>query len=145
MKGAILNRNLEFYDSITYTVLKNNQDPIRLRLHVDDVVEIEEESKGIAYAKIKSIFRHQANNGHYYAFFLFDWFEATNSINNTLECPFYNIQKPEESRWFRIFPIDFIDRIPYVHFIHNCTSNCNTRHDKANRSYILNRFYYNVI
>ena len=145
MKGAILNRNLEFYDSITYTVLKNNQDPIRLRLHVDDVVEIEEESEGIAYAKIKSIFRHQAHNGHYYAFFLFDWFEATNSINNTLECPFYNIQKPEKSRWFRIFPIDFIDRIPYVHFIHNCMSNCNTRHDKANRSYILNRFYYNVI
>ena len=30
--AAILNKNLEFYGSIAYTVLKSNQEPIRLYL-----------------------------------------------------------------------------------------------------------------
>ena len=145
-KAAILNIDLEFYESIAYTILRgSNQGNIRLKLHVGDVVELKEVSEGIAYARIKSIFRHQANNGQYHAFFLFDWFEATNTINHILNCPLYNIQKPEDSRWFRIFPIDFIDGIPSVHFIHNCTNTCNIEHDEANRSYILNSFHYNAV
>jgi len=67
--AAILDKNLEFYNSITYTILKSNQEPIRLKLHVGDIVELNEESEGIAYAKIEAIIRHQANNGQYYAFF----------------------------------------------------------------------------
>jgi hypothetical protein len=144
-KAAILNKDLEFYGSIAFTVLKEGEDCIRLKLHVGDVVGLKEESEGIAYARIKSIFRHQANNGQYYAFFLFDWFEATNTTNRILECPLYNIQKPEDSRWFRIFPINVIDSISCVHFIHNCTNACNTEHDETNRSYILNSFYYNAV
>ncbi|PKC54996.1 hypothetical protein RhiirA1_446940 [Rhizophagus irregularis] len=144
-KEAILNRKLEFYNSISYTVLKDGQDPIRLKIHIGDIVELPEESEGIAYAKVKSIFRHQANNGQYYAFFFFDWFQATNIMDSVLECPFYNIQKPEESRWFQIFPITFIDRNPCVFFIHNCGNTCNTEHDEENRSYILNRYYYNAV
>ena len=135
---------MEFYGSITYTVLKDP--PIQLKLRIGDVVEIEEESEGIAYARIKSIIRHKANNGHYYAFFVFEWFEATNTTNTILGCPLYKIQNPEETRWFRIFTIDCIHRVPCVHFIHNCTNTCNTEsHDETNRSYILNSFYYNAV
>ena len=68
--AAILNKNLEFYNSIMYTILKSNQEPIRLKLHVGDIVELNEKSEGIAYAKIEAIIWHQANNGQYYAFFL---------------------------------------------------------------------------
>jgi hypothetical protein len=142
-KSALLNKDLEFYNSIAYTVLRDH--PIRIKLHVGDVVEIEEESEGTAYARIKSIIRHKANNGHYYAFFVFEWFEATNIIDTVLECPLYNIQRSGESRWFQIFTIDFINRVPHVHFIHNCTNTCNIEHDKTNRSYILNKFYYNAL
>ena len=144
-KGALLNKKLDFYDSITYTVLKNEQESIRLKLHVSDIVELSEESEGIAYAKISLIFRHQANNNHYYAFFLFDWFQATDIIDPILECPLYNIQKPKELRWIRIFPINVIDHIPHVHFIHKCENTCNINHDETNRCYIFNRFYYNAI
>ena len=140
-KSALLNKDLEFYGSIAYTILKDP--PIRIKLRVGDVVEVEEESEGTAYARIKAIIRHKANNGHYYAFFVFEWFEATNTT--ILECPLYNIQKADETRWFRIFTIDFIYRIPRAHFIHNCTNTCNTEHDETNRSYILNRFYYHAI
>ncbi|CAB4428340.1 unnamed protein product [Rhizophagus irregularis] len=142
-KAALLNKNLEFYGSIAYTVLRNP--PIRIKLCVGDVVEIEEESEGIAYARIKLIIRHKANNGHYYAFFAFEWFEVTNITDPILGCPLYKIQEPEQMRWFQIFTIDFVNHVPCVHFIHNCTNTCNSEHDEANRNYILNRFYYNPV
>ncbi|RGB40924.1 hypothetical protein C1646_752679 [Rhizophagus diaphanus] len=123
-------KKLEFYNSISYTIIKNDQ-------------ELPEKSEGIAYAKIKLNFQHQANNNNYYAFFLFDWFQATNVLNSTLECPLYNIQKPEKSRWFQVFPITFVDHNSHVFFIHNCKDTCNNKHDEGNRCYILNEFYYN--
>ncbi|GET03676.1 hypothetical protein GLOIN_2v1880882 [Rhizophagus clarus] len=47
------------------------------------------------------------------------------------ECPLYNIQKPEESRWLQVFPITFVDHNPHVFFIHNCKNTCNTEHDES--------------
>jgi hypothetical protein len=143
LKSSLLNRSLEFYGSIAYTVLRDS--PIRINLHVGDVVEIEEESEGTAYARIKLIVRHKANNAQYYAFFVLEWFEATNTVDTILDCPLYKIQKPEETRWVQIFTIDFVYRIPCVHFIHNCTNTCNSEHDETNRNYILNSFYYNAV
>ena len=70
--ATILNKNLEFYNSIAYTILKGNQEPVRLKLHVDDIVEVNEEFEDVTYTKIESIIWHQANNGHYHAFFLFN-------------------------------------------------------------------------
>ncbi|CAI2199382.1 5927_t:CDS:1, partial [Funneliformis geosporum] len=64
--------------------------------HVGDIVELSEESEGIAYAKINLIFQYQANNNQYYAFFLFDWFQAINTIDPILEYLLYNIQKPKK-------------------------------------------------
>ncbi|CAG8771137.1 12317_t:CDS:1, partial [Rhizophagus irregularis] len=63
--AAILNKNIEFYSSISYTVIKDNQEPVRLKLHIGDIVDIvdlNEESKGVAYAKIEFIIQHKANN-----------------------------------------------------------------------------------
>ena len=144
--AAIMNKKIEFYSSITFTVLKSDQEPIRLKIRVGDIVELNEESEGIAYAKVNSIIRHQANNSQYYAFFLFDWFQATDYIDTVSECLLYDIQKPEELQWYRIFPINFIDHMSYVHFVHNCINTCsNIGHDETNRSYILNEFYYKAI
>ncbi|CAG8790205.1 8359_t:CDS:1, partial [Acaulospora morrowiae] len=44
-KAALLNKKLRFYNYITYTVLKIEQDPIQLRLRVGDIVELPEESE----------------------------------------------------------------------------------------------------
>ncbi|KAF0540772.1 hypothetical protein F8M41_006247 [Gigaspora margarita] len=68
-RAALSYRNLEFYDSIMYTVLESNRNPIWLKFHIGDVVELSEETEGIAYAKIELIFWHKANNNQYYAFF----------------------------------------------------------------------------
>ncbi|CAG8836019.1 9882_t:CDS:2, partial [Gigaspora margarita] len=87
------------HNSITYTVLESNQDSDQVKLKVGDFVELLEETEGIAYDKIESIFQHQANNGQFHAFFLFKWFQATNKLDPVLECPIHYIQKPEESHW----------------------------------------------
>ncbi|KAF0538291.1 hypothetical protein F8M41_007976 [Gigaspora margarita] len=144
-KAALINKRLEFYNLIMYTVLEDNQDPVQMKLKVSGFVKLLEETEGIAFAKIELIFRHQANNNQYYTFFVFNWFQATNNLDNILECPIYHIQKPEESYWTKIFPINFIDHAPCVHFVHNCTNTCTIRHDETNRSYILNKFYYNAV
>ncbi len=68
----IINKKIEFYSLIVYTVLKSDQEPIWLKLRVGNIVELNEESEGIVYTKINSIIQHQANNGQYYIFFLFD-------------------------------------------------------------------------
>ncbi|CAB4392938.1 unnamed protein product [Rhizophagus irregularis] len=60
--AAILNKNIEFYSSISYTVIKDNQEPVRLKLHIGNIVDLNEESKGVAYAKIEFIIQHKANN-----------------------------------------------------------------------------------
>ncbi|UZO15716.1 uncharacterized protein OCT59_007132 [Rhizophagus irregularis] len=44
--AAILNKNMEFYSSISYTVIKDNQEPVRLKLHIGDIVDLNEESEG---------------------------------------------------------------------------------------------------
>ncbi|CAI2168849.1 3130_t:CDS:2 [Funneliformis geosporum] len=43
--AAIMNKKIEFYSSIAYTVLKSNQEPIRLKLQIGDIVELNEESE----------------------------------------------------------------------------------------------------
>ncbi|CAG8553066.1 8312_t:CDS:2 [Gigaspora rosea] len=58
----LINKKLEFYNSITYTVLESDQDSVQVKLRVGDFVELLEETEGITYAEIESIFRHQANN-----------------------------------------------------------------------------------
>ncbi|CAG8795595.1 14197_t:CDS:1, partial [Racocetra persica] len=55
-RTLLVNRHLEFYNSITYTVLESDQDSLRLKFSVGDIVELSEETESIAYAKIESIF-----------------------------------------------------------------------------------------
>ncbi|CAI2190154.1 2353_t:CDS:1, partial [Funneliformis geosporum] len=40
-----MNKKIEFYSSIAYTILKSNQEPIRLKLRIGDIVELNEESE----------------------------------------------------------------------------------------------------
>ncbi|PKC56867.1 hypothetical protein RhiirA1_473374 [Rhizophagus irregularis] len=42
-------------NSISYMVIKDNQEPVRLKFHIGDIVDLNEESKGVAYAKIEFI------------------------------------------------------------------------------------------
>lgn len=87
---------------------------------------------------------HQANDGHNYAFFLVDRFQDTNILNPTLECPIYKIRS-EETQLLCIFPINYVNHTPQVHFVHACTNTCNDEHDETNNCYIFNKYYYNTV
>ncbi|CAG8773156.1 27546_t:CDS:2, partial [Gigaspora margarita] len=97
--ATLINKRLEFYNSITYTIFESNQNSIQINFKVGDFVDLLKETEGIAFARIVLIFWYQANNDQYYAFFLFNWLQATNNLDSVLGCPIYHIQKPEESCW----------------------------------------------
>jgi hypothetical protein len=145
MDAALINKKIEFYNYIIYKVVEDDNSSKMVKLHVGDTVSVNEEIEQVAFARIKAILRHQANNTKYYAFLVFDWFEAISEEDNVLRCPCYNLQKSGETRWRQLFPITIVDNMPDNHFIHACTNACNNCHDVANRRYIQNIFSYNVI
>ena len=126
-------------------VVKDDNTSKMVKLHVGDIVSMNEEIEQVAFARIKAILWHQANNTKYYAFLAFDWFEAIAGEDNMLRCPCYNLQKSGETQWHQLFPITIVDNMPDNHFIHACTSMCKNSHDLTNHRYIWNIFSYNVI
>ncbi|CAG8728594.1 35862_t:CDS:1, partial [Racocetra persica] len=58
LQSAFLNNKLEFFDYISYTIIENDRKSTRLKFHVGEIIEIEEESEGLTYAKIQAILQH---------------------------------------------------------------------------------------
>ena len=145
MKGGIVNKGLEFYDYVSYVVLDDGEVEANVRLHVGDVIDIKEEEEKDAFAMIRAIVRHKANNGNLYVFLVIDWFEAIGGEDELLRCPYYKLQRPEEMRWRRVYPMAFVDHISNAHFVHCCSSSCTNKHDEINRSYLHNSFFYKTI
>ena len=143
--AMFLYNKLQFYNYIAYTVLDDDQEPIRVKLCIGDIVDMEEEIEGTGYARIKAIVRHQANSNLFYAFFILDWFQATQSLDSILNCPYYTLHEFEKTPWCCIYPITFINHNSCLHFVHACKSTCNNVYDMKNRQYIRNDFFYHSI
>ncbi|CAG8825823.1 23230_t:CDS:1, partial [Cetraspora pellucida] len=88
LKNALLNKKLVFYGYITYTVL-NIEDPVKLKFHVSDIIELVENSKKITYTRIRTIFTHQGTSKKTYVFFQCDRFQEMNIVDPILGCPLY--------------------------------------------------------
>jgi len=129
MDAALVNKKIEFYNYIAYKVVEDDNTSKMVKLHVGDIVSMNEEIEQVAFARIKAILRHRANNTKYYAFLVFDWFEAIAGEDNVLRCPCYNLQKRGETQWRQLFPITIVDNMPDNHFIHACTSTCKNSRD----------------
>jgi len=145
-KAALVHRRVNFYKQISYTFLDNDgRFYSYINLHVGNVVQIKEES-GISFAIIKALFTHKYNDGSTYAFVWINWLRESLTIDPILQCPVYEVQKAENVRWHRVYPIALIIGIPKVHFVHRCGSACtSTSHDLSNNQYFRNDFYYTAI
>ncbi|CAG8659614.1 3948_t:CDS:2, partial [Paraglomus occultum] len=66
MKGALINRRLEFYDYVSYEVLDGEEAEERVSLRVGNVIDMKEEEEEDAFAIIRAIFCHMANNTNRY-------------------------------------------------------------------------------
>ncbi|CAG8453434.1 5143_t:CDS:2 [Gigaspora rosea] len=122
MPAAIINMRIECYNYITYKILDNDSNYTQIKIHVGDIVEINEVEECQAYAIVKAIFRHKANNGNFYPFLILQWFKYSGYNERYLKCPLYYLQKPDEKKWFKVFPVSYVNKIPKNHFIHACTN-----------------------
>ena len=141
-KSALIHRRVEFYKQFSYTLLDSNgKFDSYLALHSGDIVQIQEEN-GLSCAIIKALFTHKYNDDLVYVFIWVDWLRKCSISDPILQCHIYEIQTAENMRWYRVYPISFIDSLPKVHFVHRCQSTCtNNSHDLS----IKNDFYHIAI
>ena len=66
--------------------------------------------------------------------------QESSTIDPILQCPVYELQTTENTRWYRVNPISTIDSYPKVH---NCRSTCTSElHDALNNQYLKNEFFF---
>jgi hypothetical protein len=129
--ASIVNSKLRWYELATYTIEENNGNFLKVYLHLNDFVTIQDEEFKESYAIVKGIFRHKGNNENDYAFIVVDWFENIEKEHSLLKCPLYQLQT---KNWRRIFPINVIDSVQKVHFI-----------NYSKTKWIKNDFYFTAI
>ena len=126
-----LPKKAKWYELASYTIKEDNGNSLKVYLHLNDFVIIQEEQYKESYAIVKGIFRHKGNDQNNYAFIVVDWFENTGQEHPILKCPFYHLQT---KNWRRVFPINLLDSVQKIHFI---------RYD--NTKWIKNVFYFTAI
>jgi hypothetical protein len=144
---AITFKTLEYYDMISYTVLQDDDVNIDIDIHVGEIIDIEDDNgtEMREYALIRGIFTHIANDNKKYAFFILDWYYNTGRIDNLTESKIYKLQESADVSWPHIHSFHIVDRIPRVHFVHNCKINYANGHASDNSEYLFNEFFYMVV
>lgn len=130
-KSSLVYETVVCYESASYIIEEKNGTFLKVHLHIDDFVTIQEEEYKESYAIIKGILKHKYNNEKYYAFVVVDWFEYSGQDSPLLKCPIYSLQT---EKWRRIFPITILENVQKVHFI---------RYN--NEKWIKNDFYFTAI
>ena len=145
-QAALIYRRVKFYRQISYTLLNDDgKFNSYLDLNIGSVVQIQEEN-GVSYAIVKSIFTHKYNDDLTHAFIWIDWLRESSTIDPILQCPIYELQIAENTRWYRVHPITTIYGYPKVHFVHRCHFTCTSAlHDTSNNQYFKNDFFYTAI
>jgi len=55
MQHTLVNKKIEFYNYIIYMVVKDDNTSKMVKLHVGDIVSMNEEIEQVAFARIKAI------------------------------------------------------------------------------------------
>lgn len=153
---AINNSKISFFDQISYFIVNDNNDSLTehdktgfyMKIQVGDIVDLKEISdpNNDSFAMVDAIITHKANNDQVYAFFIFSWLENLKKLHPILECAQFRLQHKIDFQWRRIFTISMVDHQPRYHFLHDCNQACKgTQHDKDNRNYLRNDFYFKII
>ena len=145
--GMIIQRHINYYDSVSFTVLHENYYS-NIILRVGEAIDVEDADTPDerSYALIQAIITHQDDCGHTNPFLLVDWFYRNGNNDSATGLPIYCLQESNDTLWSHFHPLTIVDRQPKVHFVHRCTNHClEGSHDKSNKEYILNKFYYLII
>ena len=147
-ESAISFKNIEYFDAILYNILQDDGLNIDIKIHIGDAIDIEEnnETKSHAYAIIREIFTHIANDRKRYAFLIIDQYYNTGHVKNFTESKIYGLQELNDDLWSYIHSFHIIDQKSRVHFIHNCKASCvNNHHAIDNLKYLYNEFFYTAV
>jgi hypothetical protein len=146
-RSAISFKTIEYFDAISYTVLQDGAN-IDIRIRVGDAIDIEEDDgmQSRAFAVVRGIFTHMANDEKKYAFFIIDWYYETGHVESFTGSKIYGLQESNNDSWPHIHSFHIVDRRPHVHFVHNCKTGCVGNHHATNNSeYLHNEFFYMVV
>src|SRR5437870_3976626 len=92
------------------------------------------ENNEIAYAIIRAIFTHIANDNKKYAFFILNWYYDPGQVDNFTESKIYGLQESNDD----IYSLNIDNQNPHIHFVHNCRANCINGHSENNSKYLYN-------
>ncbi|GBB86012.1 hypothetical protein RclHR1_12450007 [Rhizophagus clarus] len=146
--GAIIQHHVNYYNSIQFTVHLESGTYVDIALRVGEAVDVEvADNHGEQfYALIRAIMIHQDDSSNNNPFLLIDWFYRNESVNSVIGFPIYGLQRRGEDSWYHFQPLTIVDQQPRVHFVHKCTNLYSKGfHDKDNKEYILNEFYYTIV
>ncbi|UZO08524.1 uncharacterized protein OCT59_028778 [Rhizophagus irregularis] len=98
--GIIIQRHINYYDFIYFTVLHENYYS-NITLRVGEVIDVEEEdnSNEQSYALIRAIILHQDDYGRINPFLLVDWFYRSGNVDSITGLPIYYLQESNDSLW----------------------------------------------
>ena len=146
--GVIVQRHVNYYDFIRYTVQQEPGIYTNITLRVGEAISIEADNNigEQAYALIRAIIIHQDDSGNNNPFLLIDWFYRNGNIDTVTGFPIYGLQRSNDHLWYHLQHLIIVDQQPKVHCVHKCTSICSEEaHDINNNEYILNDFYYLIV
>jgi hypothetical protein len=146
-ESAISFKTIEYFDAISYTVLQDGAN-IDIRIRVGDAIDVEDddEMQSRAFAVVRGIFTHMANDKKKYAFFIIDWYYETGRVENFTGSKIYGLQESDDDLWTHIHSFHIVDRRPRVHFVHNCKTSCvDNHHSTNNTEYLHNEFFYMAV
>ncbi|PKC66537.1 hypothetical protein RhiirA1_535537 [Rhizophagus irregularis] len=120
--GIIIQRHINYYDSIQFIVRSKTDSYTNIILRVGEAIDEED---------IDS---------------LVNWFYKNGNVDPATGLPIYCLQESDDNLWFHLHPLIIVDQQPRVHFVHRCTGLCSEGlHNKTNMEYILNEFYYLIM
>ncbi|UZO22592.1 uncharacterized protein OCT59_014952 [Rhizophagus irregularis] len=93
--SAIIQRRVNYYDSIQFTVHLESDVYVNITLRVGEAIDVEvADSHGEqSYALIRVIMIHQDDSGNNNPFLLIDWFYRNGNVDSVTGFPIYGLQK----------------------------------------------------
>jgi hypothetical protein len=118
--GIIIQRHINYYDSIQFIVRSKTDSYTNIILRVGEAIDVEDiDSLGErSYALIRAIITHKDDYGRINPFLLVNWFYKNGNVDPATGLPIYCLQESDDNLWFRLHPLIIVDQQPRVHFVH---------------------------
>jgi hypothetical protein len=100
MEQALLSTHIHFYNSASYIFQEENGNYQKIKVHIDDIVEIALMENESSFASIRAILKHHGNDEQNYVFIYIAWFENVLRLDELLLCPIYQLQKDTNDSWY---------------------------------------------